>query len=148
MQGKANGACYSLSLSLCLSVSLSLYLSIYLSIPPLSLILLYDIHILVVLHDLLICDKCTCLGCNNFVYFPQGSSIIILLQFFFIFRLLIEQSNLSCLRFCRFCIHFARRIFQTILCIIARKFSYFADTYGLNTLMILLINCWDIGNKN
>ena len=77
-----------LSLYLSLSLSFSLTHTIfaitynaYLSPSSYSHILPHNVRVLVVLHNLLICDKCLCLGCNNLVFFPQGSNIMILFQF-------------------------------------------------------------------
>ena len=67
-----------ISLSLSLSLVFVLFCNAYLSPSSYSHILPHNVRVLVVLHNLLICDKCLCLGCNNLLFFPQGSSIMIL----------------------------------------------------------------------
>ena len=73
-----------ISLSFSLSLSLSMFVlshNAYLSPSSFSHMLHNSVRVLVVLHNLSICDKCLCLGCNNLVFFPQGSNIMILFQF-------------------------------------------------------------------
>ena len=78
----------SISLSLSLSLVFVLFCNAYLSPSSYSHILPHIVRVLVVLHNLLICDKCLCLGCNNLLFFPQGSSIMI----FFNSRFILNNS--------------------------------------------------------
>ena len=88
-----------ISFSLSLSLVFVLFCNAYLSPSSYSHILPHIVRVLVVLHNLLICDKCLCLGCNNLLFFPQGSSIMILFYFSIYFKQFLCNLSINILFF-------------------------------------------------